>query len=231
MSSRQEEKEQRRREREEAERKAAKSGAQRKRLGIVLGAVLAAAIAVIIVLAVTTGGDEGANQSVGDAALPPFEITNAAEAARAAGCRLTSPQNVPGEHTEEPVEYPTATPTSGSHSPSPAEDGVYAAGNPPPMERTLHALEHGRIAIQYRKGMPAAEVNRLEALTGFEVKGSAGYKLLLFENPLGMEQAVAATAWDELLTCPAMNDKVFDALRAFWRTKVDRGPESVPFQG
>ena len=231
MSSRQDEKEQRRRAREEAERAAARAGDRRKRLGIALGAVLAAAVALIVVLAVATGDDEGANQTIGDAALPPFEITNAAEAARAAGCRLTSPPNVPGEHTEEPVEYETATPTSGSHSGSPAEDGVYTAGNAPPMEQTLHALEHGRIAIQYRKGTPATEINRLEALTGFEVKGSPGYKLLLFENPLGMKPAVAATVWDRLLSCPEMNDKVFDALRAFWRTNVDRGPENVPFQG
>ena len=40
--------------------------------------------------------------------------------------------------------------------------------------------------------------------------------------------AVAATAWDHLLGCPRMNEQVFDAVRAFRNTYVDKGPEIVP---
>ena len=55
-----------------------------------------------------------------------------------------------------------------------------------------------------------------------------GYHLLLYENSTDMPFAVAATAWDHLLGCPAMNDRVFDAIRAFTATYVDQGPEIVP---
>ena len=183
----------------------------------------------IVALAVATGDDEGANQTLGDANIPPFETTNPAEAARAAGCRLESPRELPGQHTTEPVTYESATPTSGDHAPTAAQDGIYGAGNAPKTEESIHALEHGRIAVQYRKGTPAETTNRLEALAAFEVKGEPGYKLLVFENQLGMKAAVAATAWNQALTCPTMNERVFDALRAFWRTNVDKAPENVPF--
>ena len=43
-----------------------------------------------------------------------------------------------------------------------------------------------------------------------------------------MPFAVAATAWDQLLGCQKMNDKVFDAIRAFTATYIDQGPEVVP---
>jgi hypothetical protein len=43
-----------------------------------------------------------------------------------------------------------------------------------------------------------------------------------------MKYAVAATTWGQLLGCPRMNDRVFDALRAFRERYIDQGPERVP---
>lgn len=230
MSSRQEQKERLRREREQAEQAAAASSGRRKRLGIILGAVLAAAVALIVILAVASGDDGGSDQAGGDANIPPFEVTNVNEAARAAGCRIEeSPATGGSQHTTETVQYRTNPPTSGAHDPAAAQDGVYEAGNPPDVEQSVHSLEHGRINIQYKKGSPPAMADRLEALVNqFEVKGTAGYHGLLFENQTAMEPVVAAAAWGKMLSCPAMNDKVFDALRSFWRTNVDKGPEFVP---
>lgn len=229
MSSRQEQKERLRREREEAEQAAAAAAGRRKRLGAVLGAVLAAAVALIVVLAVASGDDEGGDQTARNANIPPFEVTNAQEAARAAGCRLQTHPDEGSTHSTEPVKYRTNPPTSGNHDPVAAEDGTYVAGNPPGLGNSVHALEHGRVNIQYKKGTPATTVSRLEALAEqFEVKGTAGYHALLFENQTGMQPAVAATAWTTSLSCPSMNDKVFDALRSFWRTNVDKGPEFIP---
>jgi hypothetical protein len=57
---------------------------------------------------------------------------------------------------------------------------------------------------------------------------SQGYHMLMFENTTNMPYAVAATAWTHSLTCPTMNDKVFDALRAFRAQYIDKGPEKVP---
>ncbi len=227
MSSRQEEKERRRREREAAEAAAA-SGAGRRRIAMVLGAVLAAAVALIVVLAVATGDDEGANQTQGDATIPPFEITNPAEAARAAGCRQQDHRIEGRGHQAEPVQYDTNPPTSGAHDPTPAQDGIYPPDGPPDIEQSVHSLEHGRINIQYKPGTPAETINRLERLMEFEVKGEEGYHGLLFQNQTNMEPAIAATAWGKSLTCPRMNDQVFDAIRAFWRTNVDKGPEFIP---
>jgi hypothetical protein len=60
------------------------------------------------------------------------------------------------------------------------------------------------------------------------LKGAEGYKTLLFENQTNMTAAVAATAWDQQLTCPQWNDRVFDAMRAFRREYVDKAPEFIP---
>ena len=226
MSSRQEEKERRRREREEAERAAAASSSRRKRLGIVLGGVVAAAVALIVVLAVASG-DETSPEVRG--VLPPARETNEAEAARAAGCELQTHRSEGRGHTSETVQYKTNPPTSGSHDPTPAQEGIYPADGPPDLEQSVHALEHGRVLIQYKAGLPQREVDRLRTLAEtFEVKGTAGYHGLFFQNQTNMPAQVAATAWTKSLTCPRMNDRVFDAIRTFWRTNVDKAPEFIP---
>ena len=228
MAHRQEEKARLRAEREAAEQAAAKNAARRKRLGIILGAVLVAAVAVVVALAAFAGGDDGTNQSQGDTNIPPQRIDNLAEAARAAGCKVEQQPDRGSSHTSEKVTYETNPPTSGDHDPQAAADGIYAAGNPPDLEQSVHSLEHGRINVQYRQGTPAQQVNQLEALLGEEFKGEEGYHTLLFENQTNMTAAVAATAWTQSVTCPTFNDKVFDAIRAFRRTYVDKGPEFVP---
>ena len=232
MSSRQDEKERRRREREEAEQAAAASASRRKRLGIVLGGVVAAAVAVIVVLAVasSSGGGEGpGGNASGGGTLPPVQITNEAEAARAAGCELKSFPAEGRGHTGKAVTYKTNPPTSGAHDPVAAQDGIYPVDGPPDLEQSVHALEHGRINIQFKQGTPQATIDRLTKLVDtYEVKGTAGYHALLFRNQTQMTPAVAATAWTKSVTCPSMNDRVFDALRSFWRTNVDKGPEFIP---
>ena len=52
--------------------------------------------------------------------------------------------------------------------------------------------------------------------------------MLLFQNTTNMPYQVAATAWTHSLTCPTMNDRVFDAIRTFRATYIDKGPEKVP---
>ena len=89
----------------------------------------------------------------------------------------------------------------------------------------MHPLEHGRILIQYKPGTPKATVDKLEALLA---ESEDGYHMLLFENTTGMTSAVAATAWTHSVTCPKMNDKVFDAFRTFRARYIDKGPEQVP---
>jgi hypothetical protein len=159
---------------------------------------------------------------------PPVKTRTLVAAARAAGCTVENPpdQGVAHEQREfTEADYDSNPPTSGTHFPTWYEDGIYAPGTTPELGRLVHALEHGRIEIQYKPGTPAATVGRLEKLVD---ELDSGYHILLFENATKMPYAIAATAWGHLLGCPKMNDQVFDALRAFRKNYVDKGPETVP---
>jgi len=159
---------------------------------------------------------------------PPVKTKTLVAAARAAGCTLENPPEQGVEHEQREfteADYNSNPPTSGTHFPTWYEDGVYAPGTTPELGRLVHALEHGRIEIQYQPGMPAATVGRLEKLVD---QLDSGYHMLLFENATKMPYEIAATAWGHLLGCPKMNDQVFDALRAFRKNYVDKGPEIVP---
>jgi hypothetical protein len=237
MSSRQEEKERRRREREEAEQAAASSAARRKRLAMVGGGALLVAIIAIAVVALAGsggdddgggGGDDGGN-GVAAAKAPTQGLDNNLQAAvEAAGCKVTESKSEGDGHTPEAVKYQANPPTSGDHDPVPADDGDYSDGAPD-VEQSVHSLEHGRINVQYKKGSPPNRVAQLKGVALEEsVKGENGYKTLFFENQTNMQPALAATAWTQSLTCPQFNDQVFDAVRAFRREFVDKGPEFIP---
>lgn len=147
------------------------------------------------------------------------------DAAAAAECSLqTYMPDGGGDHTEGRVRYSTNPPTSGKHHPAASQDGVYEPGDPPLLTQSVHALEHGRINIQYRAGLPASTVAELEEL--YEEPGA--YHTLLFENQTKMPYALAATAWGQLLGCEQVTPAALDAVRAFQATYVDKGPEFVP---
>jgi hypothetical protein len=231
MSNR-EDKDKRRQERLAAEQAAKKQADQRKRLGIVGGVVLVVAVAAVVLFAVVLPGDDGPEKGGnGTVTAPTQGTTNLAEAVRAAGCKMSEelPDEGSGHVTTSMAgKYKTNPPTSGDHDPTPAEDGIYTAGNPPDLEQSVHALEHGRIEIQYKEGTPKETIERLEAVGSEEVKGDAGYHQLVFQNLTDMEPAVAAVAWRYSMTCPAVNDKIYDAIRAFRTDQLDKGPEFVP---
>jgi hypothetical protein len=236
MASRQEEKEQRRAERVAREDAARKSAARKKRLQYVIGGVLALAIVAGIVAGVVLGlGDSSsgagtpkdASNASSSVKLPEQKTGDLQAAAKAASCKLSNPEIEGSTHEEKnfkPSDYKTNPPTSGNHNPVWYEDGIYASGDTPRLGMLVHTLEHGRIDVQYKKGTPAGDVSKLEALLG----ETDGYHMLLFENTTNMDAQIAATAWGHSLTCPAMNDQVFDALRTFRTSYIDKGPEAVP---
>jgi len=222
-------------EREEAERK---SAANKKRLqlvgGVVLGLAAIAAVVVALVVGLGGGGDDettagsGPSDAASAAELPPQKTSDLDEAAKAAGCTVTHAEYEGAGHEEKdfkPSDYKTNPPTSGAHFPEWYDDGVYAPGTVPNLGMLVHTLEHGRINVQYAKGTPAADVAKLEALVQEQ---NEGYHMLLYENTTGMDAAIAATAWTQSLTCPEMNDQVFDAIRSFRARYTDKGPETVP---
>ncbi len=232
MSSRQEEKERRKAERAEAEAQAARAAATKGRLQLALGGLVGvAAIVVAVLIFSSSGGGEKSTTSKAPSGvtLPALKETDLKTAASAAGCELTTPPSEGRGHTTKKVAYKTNPPTSGDHDPTWADDGIYASENTPPLGKLVHTLEHGRIDIQYRVGTPAATVAKLEALGSEELRfGREAYHTLVFQNPTDMKAEVAATAWTQSLTCPTMNDKVYDAVRAFRVAYTDKGPELIP---
>jgi Protein of unknown function (DUF3105) len=235
MSSRQEEKQRRREEREAIERQAQASAARSRRLQMVGGGILVVAVIAVVAVLVSGGSsssDSGPKAQTSGVAIPaagpdasPDKLT---AAAKAAGCTTKTFPAEGRQHTSSTVTYKTNPPTSGNHNPTPAEDGIYDAGNTPAKENFVHTLEHGRIEIQYRPGTPKRTIDQLVTLFNEKVNGTAGYHTLLFQNTTNMPYAVAATAWTQLLGCKAMNPKVFDAIRAFRARYTDKGPEFIP---
>jgi hypothetical protein len=237
VSHRQEEKQRRREEREAREKAEKARAAARRRMQIALGGLVGVAAIVVVVLLVTGtlggsgSGDEtaaAAPEAASNVTIPDQVIGDLKEAAKAAGCKLENPEIEGAQHEERTfteADYKTNPPTSGNHFPSWSEDGVYPSGSTPPLGELVHTLEHGRIDVQYKPGTPQETVDQLNALLA---DMEDGYHLLLFENSTNMDAAVAATAWGHSLTCPEMNDKVFDAIRTFRNEYIDKGPEQVP---
>jgi len=234
MASRAEEKERRRQERlaqEEAERKA---HARTRRLQLAGGALLAVAAVVAVVVAVASGGGTSSSDgpSPSDSAsssvkLPVRKTSDLATAAKAASCVVKSFPLEGREHTTATVTYHTNPPTSGNHNPNPSEDGFYPNGAPP-KERNVHALEHGRIEMQWKPGTPQNVIDTLQAIFNEPLKGKSGYHQLLFENNTNMPFEVAAASWQHYLGCPKFNQNVIDAIRAYREQYVDKGPEFIP---
>ncbi|MCW3001585.1 MAG: hypothetical protein JWQ20_883 [Conexibacter sp.] len=236
MSSRQEEKERRRLERQQREEAEARKAASRRRLQLVAGGVLAiAAVAAVIAAVVSSGGggsDTQAKADYGTAAIPAVKISDFDAAVKASGCEFKTYPSEGRTHlasdTATNDKYKTNPPTSGAHRPTPAQDGVYAAGNSPDKENAVHALEHGRIELQYRKGSTKQVQDQLNTLFNEKLKGVEGYHQLLFENNTNMPYEVAAVAWTHVLGCKTMTPEVFDAIRAFRDRFVNKGPEIIP---
>jgi hypothetical protein len=231
MSSRQEEKERRKRERQEREAAEKAGAASRRRtqmvFGGVLGVIAVAALAFVLVF-VVFAGDDDPEIPAGSAAIPAQQESDLKKAAAAAGCKLVDAPNEGSGHEEKEfkaADYKQNPPTSGNHFPQWYQDGVYAAGDTPELGKLVHTLEHGRIDVQYKPGTPATTVAQLET---FIKESEDGYHMLLFENGTKMPFAVAASAWDHYVGCPTMNDKVWDAFRAFRTEYIDKGPEVVP---
>ncbi len=235
MASRKEQKEAARAERL-AKQQAAEAADKRKRLiGVGAAAVLAVAIVVVLVVVVAGGGGskEGTEQSGPaanieisypdgpDAPKPGPNASNLKAAAAEAKCKLVDPPNEGASHVEEDVVYKASPPTSGNHDINPSEDKTYTS--PPETERSVHALEHGRIQIQFKADAPEDVIGRLK-----KVFDEDPYHVMVFPNGTKMAPQVAATAWDHQLMCATVNDKTYDAIRAFKNEYRDKGPEFVP---
>jgi hypothetical protein len=248
MASRKQEKERLRQERLEAERREAEMAQRRLYLGYLVAGLLAAAVVVGLVIVLLSGGDGGGEDAgpeeahivtefggiVPDGVEPdgregtaPPEVQQAdlEEAAEIAGCELQLDLEDEGAGHLAPKDpapdYGTTPPTSGDHSPQPLAEGAYATT--PEDINVLHALEHGRVAIQYSPDLPEDDQLVLKGVFDESPNG-----MVLFPNG-DMPYEVAVTAWTQLLTCESYDERVVDAIRAFRDIYRGQGPEPVPF--
>jgi hypothetical protein len=220
MAHRAEEKERRRRERIEREEAARRAAARKRTLQLGAGVIGGLVVIAVIVVLVAGGGGGGSDDNV-----DPKKLT---ADAKAAGCTFNSFKSEGRTHTAGKVTYKTNPPTSGNHNPTPAQDGIYRAGNTPPKENFVHSLEHGRIEFQYKKGASAADVAKLRALAEEPLNDTPGYHMLMFENNTNMPTEFAAAAWTKSITCGQLTPQAIGAMREFRKAYTDKGPEFIP---
>jgi len=247
MASRKDQKENLRREREE--REAASKAAARRRQMIGYAAGLAVAIVAIVVVVVllaggSNGGGDGKTQGGGDkqvaadvlpegGTVPEPQSTPLIEAAQAAGCELRSFRGDSRDHSEdigEKVEYESKPPTSGRHYVIEAQDSAYEKA--PDVKEIVHAQEHGRVVIWFKKDLPKASRASLKALYDEDP-----FQMLLTPDETGSQYEVSATAWNRdplelgtgrLLGCDKFSPEVFEAIRGFKDEHRSNGPEPIP---
>jgi uncharacterized protein DUF3105 len=205
-----------RREREEIQRRMVRQRRNR-RVGIAGVAVVVVA-AIVVLVAVQPGKTEVPS---------PNELLREAPAAvQAAGCDDVKeigpyqPKDQDRTHlgsggllTMPPVStYPSVPPTSGPHNPTPLPQGIYSS--PPPLDQTIHSLEHGAVIIWYDPSATGEQLDRLKtfyreyrsmtegraqsqkiiiAPYDYPDQGEAG------RLPAGTQMALAA--WHRLQTC------------------------------
>jgi len=251
MASRKEEKERLRAQRLAAEQSQTASERRRLMIGYVVAGVLAAAVLAGLVVVIASSGGGGAEgvDACGEAHVQAaagtthgldFDCRSGTEpaaiktgdlatAAKLAGCELKT--NLPDEgNTHVPdstaVNYKTNPPTSGNHNQTPIADGAYTTplndntSTSPNVRNFVHSMEHGRIEIHYSPDLPEDQQLALKGVFDQDPDG-----MLFFPDP-NMSDAVAATAWTQLLACPKYDPAVLDALRDFRDTYRGNGPET-----
>lgn len=243
MASRKEQKEQLRREREEREAAARAAERRRRTIGYAAAGVVVAVVAVVLVVLLVSGGGNGDGGGSKEASadvlpdggtVPDQTVTELEEAVRAAGGELKKFRGGgANDHTQdlsEVIRYDSNPPTHGRHYERPAEDLAYEEA--PDVKEVVHALEHGRIVIWFKKDLPAEQRADLKALYDEDP-----YQMLLVPNETDMPYQMAVSAWNRepvpagtgrLLGFPEYNEKIFDAIRAFKDEHRSNGPEPVP---
>lgn len=158
---------------------------------------------------------------------PEIQLGDLTAAAKAAGCDLQLNLKDEGAthlnpKTDDLPDYGTNPPTSGDHYPIPLADGAFLSE--PSPGNFVHALEHGRIEIQYSPDLP--EEDQL-ALKGIVDADPAGVSMFPNED---MPYDVAVTAWTQLMGCKAFEgDTTLDAVQDFRDAYRGRGPEAIPY--
>jgi hypothetical protein len=141
-------------------------------------------------------------------AASPKPLPEAAlEAASAAACSdlQTPAASAPGGLHLQPDQsytYDQHPATSGYHDPSPLPGQPRVYTEPAQETRAVHSLEHGSVIMYYRAaGDGALPQDVVDALGPVANDNHATY--LIPYDALADGTALAVTAWNKLMTCPA----------------------------
>jgi hypothetical protein len=115
---------------------------------------------------------------------------------------------------ETPPDYNSSPPTSGRHSPTAAQCGIYASEVPDSIQ--VHNLEHGTVIIQYQPDLPETEV---ELLRGY-ARSKPGHILVATRSDLS--DAVVVTSWRRMLRLDSVD---LDTIDVYYGRFVRTGPE------
>lgn len=239
MASRKEQKEALRKERLAREQKAAQAAARKRLIGIVVAAILALGIVGALVAVLAAGGDDdGATAGGGGGAtidypepaeLPEQREANLQAAMRAAGCEEETVQTQgAGQHTTDPneqIEYESEPPAIGPHYQEWPDDALYEEA--PPTTHVVHTLEHGRILVWVNPDLPEERLAEFRAL----YEEDPYHVIMLPREELDAPFAVSAWVGQDtghILRCDEVNERTWDAIRAFKERYRDRAPEFVP---
>ncbi|MBM3667337.1 MAG: DUF3105 domain-containing protein [Actinobacteria bacterium] len=162
---------------------------------------------------------------------PELQFGDLEESAQEAGCvlMLDLPEEGRGHFTDENEgSFESNPPTSGEHYGVPDEtgsgataDGAYTEAIP--HARTVHALEHGRVAIWYSPDLPEDQQLALKGVFDEDPGG-----IIMMPDP-ELPYAVAFSAWNNAVGCKNFDPLVVDVARNFRDTFRGNGPENVPF--
>ncbi len=111
-----------------------------------------------------------------------------------------------GDHTQQPgetVAYAENPPVGGTHDSVWQNCGYYAA--PVRSENAVHSLEHGAVWITYRPDLPRDQVDRLRKRAEDQT-----YVLVSPYPNLPDGVNVVASAWNQQLQLPAVDDEKLD---------------------
>ena len=162
--------------------------------------------------------------------LPPQQTSDLDEAAKAAGCTV-DPRRVRGRGPrgeglqavrlpDEPADLRRALPRVVRRR------RLRPGHRAEPRDARAHARARADQRPVLGKGTPAAEGRQARGAAPGAERGATTCSCT--RTRPGGNAAVAATAWTQSLTCPEMNDQVFDAIRSFRARYTDKGPETVP---
>lgn len=145
-----------------------------RRIGLILSVLVV--VAVVVFLIVRPGPT---------VASPAELLRRAPEAIAAAGCGEVTdlgaydPRSEDQAHITDPSQmpalstYPSVPPASGPHNEVTLRAGVY--DTPPPIDRVIHSLEHGAVAVWHS---PDVEGDELDALREF-FSGPQGARVIV----------------------------------------------------